>query len=279
MMPTFLRLLVVSALVLPILVDASPSSTSPIPLNPKGIAPIPIPFIDNLLAGAKRANLPETNAQRMKRGLGPKRPKHRYPKRALHPRQSSSPCVNPTGFIGVEYVNGDGATVDGYVASAPNEFGEYSFIQGQDTALRVQLNNCNLDGEPFDILTLTGIANEPYLGLIDGFSNETPTLGPGSYNYVYLGGTSQTPSGSAPLVQSNSFTDATNIPESVESAVWELASNGVLTASWVNPDTTSPPQVLLFVPSAGTFTVTGDYQAFRDTFGPAFPVTFTFIPA
>lgn len=81
-----------------------------------------------------------------------------------------------------------------------------------------------------------GITNERYLGLIDGFSNESPDLGPGSYNYVYLGGTSQTPSGSKPLVQSNSFSDATNLPEAVESAVWELSSNGILTAAWINPD-------------------------------------------
>ena len=33
-----------------------------------------------------------------------------------------------------------------------------------------------------------------------------------------------------------------------------------------------PAEVLLYVPSAGTFTVTADLTAFRETFGPAFPV-------
>lgn len=34
----------------------------------------------------------------------------------------------------------------------------------------------------------------------------------------------------------------------------------------------SPAEQLLYVPSAGTFTITGDVEAFRDTFGPAYPV-------
>ncbi|THH27105.1 hypothetical protein EUX98_g7082 [Antrodiella citrinella] len=279
MVSTLLRLLAASTLVIPALVGvgATPSSTVPGPVHPKIN---PQSFV--ALPARKRHVLPstpETNAQRMKRGLGPKRPNFGRHKRALLPRQSSTPCASPTGYIEVDYVDDAGATIDGYLGATANDYGEYPFVESRDNALKVQLNNCASNGSPFDISTLNGIANEPYLGFIDGFSNESPVLSPGSYNYVYIGGTSQTPSGSPPLVQSNSFTDATELAEAVESAVWELGSDGRLTSAWVNPDNSIPAEVLLYVPSAGTFTVTADRQAFRDTFGPAFPVIFKFISA
>ncbi|TCD64363.1 hypothetical protein EIP91_004194 [Steccherinum ochraceum] len=314
-MPALLRLCVLSALSLPFLLSpavlATPSNAASIPFNPNSAIP-PVPIVGNQLQSATKSipslnrrsgtvpappggksvpvpvaggNVPvllgrrETNAQRMKRGLGPKKPNYAYPKRALHPRASPAPCTNPTGYVRAVYFDGQGKEVDGYIGFAPNDFGEYPFTPTRTNALRVQLNNCGANGGPFDISSLNGIPNEPFLGLIDGFSNETPTLGPGSFNYAYIGGTSQTPPGSVPLVQSNSFTDATNLPEAVESAVWELGQGNVLTAAWVNPDNSIPPEVLLYVPSAGTFTVTGDLAEFRDTFGPAYPITFSFVPA
>lgn len=153
MMTTLLRLLAVSALAMPILVTATPSSTTEPGFNPVGNLPVPIPYVENILKGVSLPT-PDTNANRLKRGLGPKRPNFKHHRRALHPRQSSTPCNSPTGYIRVEYVNEDGTTVDGYLGAAPNDFGEYSFSESQDTALRVQLNNCDSGGDPFDIYTL-----------------------------------------------------------------------------------------------------------------------------
>lgn len=155
MMFTFLRLLAASAVVIPTFVSASPSATSPLPFNPTELIPVHVPFVGNILEGVSLPNpAPETNAQRMKRGLGPKKPNFKHPKRALYPRQSSTPCTAPAGFIRVQYVDGDGAEVDGFLGAVPNEYGEYSFVESQDSALRVQLNSCASNGAPFDIYTL-----------------------------------------------------------------------------------------------------------------------------
>ena len=154
MVSAFRRLLLVAALALPVLVAATPSTTSPIQLNPRDVPTVPVPLISNKLKQAsKPLPSPETNAQRMKRGLGPKMPKFGRSKRSLYPRQSSSPCTSPTGNIHVEYVNDDGATIDGFLGSVPNDFGEYPFFDTQDNALRVQLNNCG-SNNAFNILTL-----------------------------------------------------------------------------------------------------------------------------
>lgn len=145
-----IRLVAASLLAIPAIVNAVPSTTIP-STNPVSFTLDPVSyFVD----GTRPAPpIPETNAQRFKRGLGPKAPVRRA-HRAVFPRQSETPpppppppVVYPTGYIQVVKT---GTT--GYLSAVPNPFGEYGFTQDVTAALKVELHN-NVPGL-FDIVAL-----------------------------------------------------------------------------------------------------------------------------
>ncbi|GJE90525.1 hypothetical protein PsYK624_066650 [Phanerochaete sordida] len=229
-----------------------------------------------------------TNGERMRRGLPPKKPHFRRADRTqrARPRPSSTPGQpsNPGGGCaprnGVIHVTAPGRgnnrpKLDGYLARTGNEFGEYSYTAARDNALTVSINNCT--GSPFDIVSSNGYQAYPFLGGIAGFANDGPNLRQGSFNYVYIGGVTQTAQGATPKNADNSFTAATGIQESVESAIWSFRDGtNDLRAQWINEDGSSPADRIVYVPSANVFVVAGDLAAFEQSFGPAEEATFRF---
>lgn len=152
-----------------------------------------------------------TNGQRLARGLPPRSPAFNTRRRALAPRQSATPCAlsQATGTIRVADANG---AVLGYVSASANTFGEYSLATDAAAALSVVLRRCDSNDSPFDIETLVrplfchalkyrlsiavhqnGVSAYPYLGGVVGFANTDDNLRSGSFNYVYIAGTSQGP--------------------------------------------------------------------------------------
>lgn len=117
----------------------------------------------------------------------------------------------------------------------------------------------------------------PYLGGIVGSASTSNDLLAGSYNYVYLGGTGLSSAGAAPQSGGNSFTAATSIAESYESAIWSLGAGNLLTAQWVNADLST--QVTYAALVQGVLVLTGDLTAFRNTFGSADELTFVYVPS
>ncbi|KAH8105220.1 hypothetical protein BXZ70DRAFT_1004740 [Cristinia sonorae] len=263
---TLLRILAASLLSLPLVlvVGARPSATT-VASNPVGVHLNPVPFSYH--------DYPrDTNANRLKRGLGPKPPVLRRKNRALVPRQSPAPLQ--TGYIQVAI-----APTTGFVGAATNEWGEYVMAWEQSEALHVVLHENGQVGEKFDITSLNGIAALPPVGFIEGEQNTSPDLSAGSSNYAYLGGVTSTPPGSPPQALANSYTDATGIAKHVESAIWELQPGNQLAIRWVNTDGSIPNVGLFYVPVTGGFIITSNRDKFIEEIGDnALPVTFTFVP-
>ncbi|KAI8970754.1 hypothetical protein BD414DRAFT_501977 [Trametes punicea] len=287
MFQSFSRLLLLAFLAVPAVLaagtDLNPASVAPSRVqrdvlhgdgfNPSGIIPRPLSLAT--LDPARSL----TNAQRLARGLPPRSPRYNTRRRALATRQSATPCAlsQPTGII---HVSSADNSVNGYVAYSANSYGEYTITSSITQALEVVLLRCNSDSEPFDIMTLNGLAAYPYLGAVPGYTSSSDDLEAGSSNYAYVCGTSSVPYGPAHPAP-NAFTASTQTPRDVESVIWTIdeSDGNVLLPVWVNSDGTAVDGSLMHVQNAGAlgaFTLTGDKQAFAERFSDATEVTLTF---
>ena len=102
---------------------------------------------------AARAPEPFLNAERLKRGLPPRRPRVRQAssgRGALrHDAQPSSvPCPKTTGLV--QATESGGTTY--YISSSMNAFGEYEHTDNSDDALQVAYSQCATD--PLDLQSL-----------------------------------------------------------------------------------------------------------------------------
>ncbi|KAJ7087498.1 hypothetical protein C8R44DRAFT_893200 [Mycena epipterygia] len=220
-----------------------------------------------------RAPQPLTNAKRLAMGLPPLNPRRRG---AVAPRQSPLPPASTKCNILATETDG---TFAGYVSPAWNSFGEYGALQdAQDGALEVSFSySPDSPGQLSFTATNGPDATYPFIGAIKGISSSSSDLGPGSANYAYLGGTSQTPAGSPPSAGDNAFDAATHLTEDIESAIWSYdSSTQAITAQWINTDSSAPSTHI--VHTQGVLALTGDVNAFTSTFGPTDEVIFFCVP-
>ena len=171
---------------------------------------------------------------------------------------AQTPC---TGTVKV--TDTDTNTVLGYVSTQWNSFGEYGVTNNPSQYLTVSFDP---GSAPFDITATNGPnASYPLVVGIQGYASTNANLGPGSFNYAYLGGGTATPANSPALNQPNSFTAATGISEGIESAIWSLGSGNQLLPQWVNTDNSTPATYLVL--AGNVLVMTGDTTAFGNTFG------------
>ncbi|KAG8756841.1 hypothetical protein FRC14_002619 [Serendipita sp. 396] len=93
-----------------------------------------------------------------------------------------------------------------------------------------------------EMKSLNNIDGFPFLGLIRGFANADSDIAPGSYHYLFLGGTPHSAPGATPQTGPNSCS-----PSSLtwESSVWNLnITTGDITPQWINSDGSSPATYL-----------------------------------
>ncbi|KAI0668055.1 hypothetical protein C8Q78DRAFT_269612 [Trametes maxima] len=279
---SFSRLLVLALCAVPALTAGTPSA---LPQAPTRVRRAPDTAAFNPAVSVSLVFTPAssvdhlTNAQRLARGLPPRSPRFNSRRRALAARQSPTPCAL-TQATGTIQVNGAG-DAGSYVAGA-NAFGEYTLANDAAAALEVVLLRCNSNTEPFDIRSGTnGIAAYPFVGAVSGFANTDDNLGPGSFNYAYIAGTSQvTPGPAQPAPNAFSAATGSGTQNDAESAIWTLGPDNALTPTWTNADgaaAAAAGATLLYVASADAFALTGDVGAFEANFGSATPVTFTFV--
>ncbi|KAL1938240.1 hypothetical protein VTO73DRAFT_11884 [Trametes versicolor] len=278
------RLLLVALLAAPAALVAGTPNPEPVaPTRVRRYAPVedaisgynPTEIVPRALAHNPVDARALTNGQRLARGLPPRSPALNTRRRALAARQSPTPCmlVQATGTIQVtDTVQG---SVLGWVSSAANGYGEYGLTGDVLSALSIVLNLCDSNSSPFDITTANGLSAYPYFGGVVGFSSSGDDLHSGSFNYVYIAGTSQVARGPAQSGP-NAFTAASGTRKDIESAVWTLSSTNALVFNWVNSDGSTAPGTLVYVASANAFTYTGDLAVFRIRFSPGNAVTFTF---
>ena len=165
--------------------------------------------------------------------------------------------------------NGAGATL-GYVADDP----AYWTPLLTPTSVGALIVDFRLDGTSGSQINLTPEnsleAGYPYFGLVEGRDSTSPDIGPGSFNYLYLGNTDGTAPGSTPQIGGNYFSAATGLNKASESAVWTIDVNALtLDPVWINSDS-STPTTFVFLQSNHVYGG-GDPAAFFSHF-PA-PVT------
>ncbi|KAL7284694.1 hypothetical protein ACG7TL_001998 [Trametes sanguinea] len=273
MFQSFTRFVLIAALAVPAALAAvgpSPVPYAPTPVrrdvsadsfNPTDIVPKPIA---QNAATAIGAGL--TNAQRLARGLPPRSPRlNTRRNRALAARQSATPCTfsQPTGIIRVSSANDN--SLNGYISSTANSFGEYTVTTDAPQALSVAIQRCNSASGPFDMTALNGALSSqyPYVGLVNGFASTDDNIRAGSYNYAYIAGTTSVPAGSPAEAVPNAYSGATG---------------SVKDAEWVNTDGSQATTQLVYSPGAGALAVVGDAAVFASNFGTATAVTLTFVP-
>ncbi|OSD00535.1 hypothetical protein PYCCODRAFT_1371041 [Trametes coccinea BRFM310] len=282
MFQSFTRFVLIAALAVPAALAAvgpSPVPYAPTPVrrdvsadsfNPTDIVPKPIA---QNAAAAIGAGL--TNAQRLARGLPPRSPRlNTRRNRALAARQSATPCTfsQPTGIIRVSSANDN--SLNGYISSTANSFGEYTVTTDASQALSVAIQRCNSASGPFDMTALNGALSSqyPYVGLVNGFASTDDNIRAGSYNYAYIAGTT-IPAGSPAEAVPNAYSGATGSVKDAESAIWTLDDSDpnhiVLTPRWVNTDGSQATTQLVYSPGAGALAVVGDAAVFASNFGTA----------
>jgi len=231
-----------------------------------------------------------TNSKRFALGLPPLKPKaHRragpgiggtHVQAAARALTSQVPPVTAQCNILATDSNGN---VIGFISPSWNGFGEYGTFQGSSAgALVLSFSYIPGSSSNLDCTAVNSPSGAyPFFGAIDGFGSDTDDLAPGNPNYVYIGGTTQTPAGSTPASGGNSFAAATGYDESVESAIWSYDPvSQAITANWVNTDGSTVPTTIIYADGdENALALTCDYGAFSSVYG-AFPaVTFACVPA
>ncbi|THG95569.1 hypothetical protein EW026_g6111 [Hermanssonia centrifuga] len=252
------------------MVGAIPSASSRdvVSFNPVGIKLNPL---DDLLAPLTARGM--SNAQRLARGLPPNKPRLRR----TVPSSSPTPACSPTtGALRALSTDAD-MPLDGYVNATPNPYGEFGYTTDQVAAMIVTVSPCG-DGSPINVVSSNSVKSMPYLGGIEGFADDSPDLEPREFNYMVLGGVTQTSPHATPQNGANSYTAATGNSKYIESAIWTIDDAGVLSAQWVNTNGSLPATILVYVPSADSFALVGDVDAFEETFYQAPISTFSVAP-
>ncbi|KAG9108579.1 hypothetical protein FRC07_008429 [Ceratobasidium sp. 392] len=258
-------------------------------INPD-IVPAPVDWANLPPAAPVEAG---TNAKRFAKGLPPLAPRtrRRHPQRgAPHrlgtrvqaaPRAQTSPTPPENQKCNILVKTGD-ATL-GYITPSFNTFGEYGTFQpGPAGALEISFSYSPDSPSQLDFLATNGPSSTyPYMGAVMGYASDSDNFSQGSYNYAYVAGTQQTPSGSPPVVGDSSFGTATGIPGDYESAIWTYdPATQAISAQWINTDGSAPGTHLLYANDGNdAILLTGDPATLNETFGTDYPeVTFACVP-
>ncbi|WP_028643447.1 hypothetical protein [Nocardioides sp. URHA0020] len=151
----------------------------------------------------------------------------------------------------------------GYVRAQLSQFGTYVVIGDHNQAATVTATPAY--GAGIDLVVDGAPQDTPNLGAAVGFTMDGDGLAVGSENYDFLVQTASTPKDAPPQSGTNSNTKATNGATKIESAIWSIAPDGVLTAQWTNSDASQPATSIAVVDH--TLALTGDLAAFTSTYG------------
>ncbi|KAJ3482526.1 hypothetical protein NLI96_g6927 [Meripilus lineatus] len=274
-MPSSARLFTYLSVALAVVAPVLGATTTVVARTEEGASIFPAGPLKSLTDPAlvARAPAPQTNAERLRRGLNPFKPRS-LTRKSLHARTSATPCTPHTGVIKITY---DG--VEGYVPKTLSSLGLYAITQTPANALSVSFCSPSDADEAFDITTLNGpLPAFPFLGVLLGYYNSGDKLPvPGSFNYLYIGATSQ----STDLIDGDSaFSVVVHTVEKFRSTVWKLNPvTNELSIKWVNPDGGNDIDITIFLVTGedGSLSASADLAAFNTNWGTNFPsVTLTF---
>ncbi|KAJ6608607.1 hypothetical protein B0H10DRAFT_2226678 [Mycena sp. CBHHK59/15] len=216
-----------------------------------------------------------TNGERLARHLPLKPPTRRSSGRRAVPSSSTATPMK-RGYIQVLSVdaNGNPAGVLGYVSKNTYIKAQYVLQPSLDGALLVGQSGDH------DLLTLNSDTPSPaFLGLAQGREDTSSVLAKGSFNYLSLASTEQTPPNATPQAVGSSYNTVYGGSRTAESAVFTLDSTtNALVVRWINPNGSAAPTIPFTQGSAIYFS--GDPDAFRQKFSaPVQSIAFKFVPA
>ncbi|KAL4258374.1 hypothetical protein AB1N83_008832 [Pleurotus pulmonarius] len=165
-----------------------------------------------------------------------------------------------------------------YISQDMNTFGEYTRTTDPTKSLVFDFDTAAAQLGPVSMKTVNGSPTFPQLSALNGFANANADLGPGTYHYAYLGGSTDTPPGSPAVVQPNSFSAASGTPVGVQSSIWRYSPGSGVTPHWINSDGSEVATKLVYISSSDAFALVGDVALFEANFGPTQPCILTFTP-
>ncbi|KAJ7703687.1 hypothetical protein B0H17DRAFT_1040881 [Mycena rosella] len=219
----------------------------------------------------------DTNADRLRRGLGPLPPTRRDRKK-LSPRASPLPCARLSNNIGTIQVRrlSDGEKL-GYLSDRFNGHNAYTVHRRPRAALHVAVPPIAPFGLAINLIAANPPdAGHPYVGAV---SNGQGNLGAGEVAVAYLSGTSAV-HGSSPPLSSAGTSLILNGHGGIESQVWTMnCQSRQITAQWMNTDNSQPTTTIFYDPVRDYIGLTGDLDAFNAAVAErAYEVTMTFVP-
>ncbi|KAF8343116.1 uncharacterized protein EI90DRAFT_3115604 [Cantharellus anzutake] len=177
-----------------------------------------------------------TNAQRFACGLPPLPPKRLW----VSPTRRDPVPSSVNYRAAIQVIRQDDGALLGYISRTSQGRERHKYVEDVTDALIVgfTLTAGATSATGIDLITENSdIPNYVYLGLVQGSDDTDSVLQSGSYQYVYLANTNPTPANSPPQTVGNSYTQATGVSRTSESAVWSVNVVALsLVPIWTNPD-------------------------------------------
>ncbi|KIO29643.1 hypothetical protein M407DRAFT_164484 [Tulasnella calospora MUT 4182] len=218
-----------------------------------------------------------TNAERLVRGLPPKKPKLLQGSSLRRSQPSAVPLTTYRGYLRIDREdNGDNV---GYLSKNSLSTGQTGYDSFANAApVTFKFDNAQTLGSASEFTIESASFVPETLGLVQGRDDTDSDISTGSFHYLYIAGVQPTSPGATPQTVDNSYTRATGKARTAESEVWTFNRNtNALTLQWVNTDG-SKPTTLLFTQSTALY-AGANPDAFHSRYpAPIIRVTYTFVP-
>ncbi|KZT60945.1 hypothetical protein CALCODRAFT_480338 [Calocera cornea HHB12733] len=209
------------------------------------------------------ADLPSTNAERLRRNLPLKPPMRRDGTRAARSSPSAMPTKSqaPVTYVANIYAEQNGSML-GYLQCDTSCILIPAAQKSNATTVSFSPNGTT----PFDLLLLN---NNTQLNAIGGLVLEkSGDLGTGSSAAAMLELVAPSKAGSFPPNAVQQFT---------ESAIWTYSSSQKLTPSWTTSANLTHEVAIMMDPHSGALYLTGDIDVFKTEHGAASPGPLSFV--
>jgi hypothetical protein len=253
--------------------------------------PLPQPVYDVV-------NEPFTNAERLRRGLAPLRPKM---KRALgvhapgpvapQPTEPAPPQPSGGGSTpnpGLDYegivqiTDASDGKILGYVANRLTDHGQIGIDINYRNPLEVVFKGTRANQQPGNIEITNGDDNKAgkYLGAVANEWMTNGSIGTGQDAFAYVSRTDETKSGAGPMEVNNGVRGATGTVLKAESTSWVVANQftGEIASTWTNANGQVVDTKLFYQKAATTLAFVADADAFKAAQPDAVEVKLTIIP-
>lgn len=264
--------------------------TEPAQFNPTA-KPLATPIYDDV------ADVPLTNAERLRQGLGPLPPKMKRFGFGIHapgpvrppPSEPSAAVPQPSGgpitdppivFEGIVQVT-DAKTgqVIGYVSEKMSRQGQLRVDRNYRTPLEVSFTTTRANQQPGSIKITHGDSRSgKYFGAVASQWMHGGRMNNEKNAFAYLARTAQTKPGVGPMSVANSIFSMLGMRLKAESTIWTAQQfTGELSSSWTNTGGKTIDTTIFYYKSANALALSGNPDAFMKAHRDAVEVKLTII--